>query len=73
MFQRILEMFTDGIDAVGSFMVDLFNNLVAIFYVNGNLTFYGIIFLIMLVLSIIIFVLGFLFNNIGLGGGDDEE
>ena len=73
MFQRVLQLFTDGIASAGQAMVNLFTAIVAIFYNNGELTFYGIIFLILFVLSIVIFTLSFLFNSLGLGGADDEE
>lgn len=73
MFQRVLQLFTDGIASAGQAMVNLFTAIVAIFYNNGELTFYGIIFLILFVLSIVIFTLSFLFNSLGLGGTDDEE
>ena len=71
MFNRILEIFTSGIDAVGSVLVNLFTNIVSIFY-NDGFTFYGVIFIIMLVLSIIIFTLSFLFDAIGLGDHDND-
>lgn len=72
MFQRVLQMFTDGITAVGSVMVNLFQSIVSIFYSNGDLTFYGIIFIILFVLSITIFTLSFLFNSLGLGSDEDD-
>lgn len=72
MFNKVLEMFTSGINAVGAVLVNLFRNIVLIFYDDG-FTFYGVVFIIILVLSIIIFTLSFLFNSIGLGGQDNDD
>ena len=75
MFQRVLSFFIDGFNAFGTVFINLFKTVISIFWNGQDFTFWGVIFLITFIVSLILLVLSFMFGYLGLGGGlaNDEE
>ena len=75
MFTRLLQIFVDGFNQFGQLIVRMFQTIISIFWNGQDFTFWGVIFLITFIVSLILLVLSFMFGYLGLGGGlsEDEE
>lgn len=75
MFTRVLQIFVDGFNQFSNLIVRLFQTIISIFWNGQDFTFWGVIFLITFIVSLILLVLSFMFSYLGLGGGlsEDEE
>lgn len=75
MFTRVLRIFVDGFNQFGQLIVQMFQTIISIFWNGQDFTFWGVIFLITFIVSLILLVLSFMFGYLGLGGGlsEDEE
>ena len=75
MFTRVLQIFADGFNQFSNLIVRLFQIIISIFWNGQDFTFWGVIFLITFIVSLILLVLSFMFSYLGLGGGlsEDEE
>lgn len=75
MFTRVLQIFVDGFNQFGQLIVRMFQTIISIFWNGQDFTFWGVIFLITFIVSLILLVLSFMFGYLGLGGGlsEDEE
>lgn len=73
MFNEILNNFTEALQKAGEAIVSFFTSIVGIFYVNGTgLTFYGILLLIFIGVSILFFGINYVLSLIGVGGDEDD-
>lgn len=73
MFQRVLSFFIEGFNAFRNVFINLFRTVISIFWNGQDFTFWGVIFLITFIVSLILLVLSFMFGYLGLGGGLSEE
>lgn len=75
MFTRVLQIFVDGFNQFSNLIVRMFQTIISIFWDGQDFTFWGVIFLITFIVSLILLVLSFMFGYLGLGGGlsEDEE
>ena len=73
MFTRVLQIFVDGFNQFSNLIVRLFQTIISIFWDGQDFTFWGVIFLITFIVSLILLVLSLIFGYLGLGGGLSEE
>jgi len=75
MFNDFLRFFTDGLQAGGVAIVNLFRGLISIFHNGTEFTLYGVILLIGVVVGLVFYGLNWLLSltGLGLGGEEDDE
>ena len=73
MFNDFLRLFTDGLQAGGTAIVNLFRGLISIFHNGTEFTLYGAVLLIGVVVSLIFYGLNWLLSLSGLGVGGEED
>lgn len=72
MFNEILTNFTEALKSAGEAIVSFFASIVSIFYTSDTgLTFYGILLLIFIGVSILFFGINYVLSLIGVGDDDD--
>lgn len=78
MFNDFMSFLADAFTGVGDIIVNVFGRLITIFWNTGNgITLWGVIFIIVLVFSIVIFFINEILKWVGVRGNnnyiDDEE
>lgn len=73
MFTRVLQVFVDGFNQFGQLIINMYQTIISIFWDGQDFTFWGVVFLITFIVSLILLVLSFMFSYLGLGGGLSEE
>ena len=71
MFNKVLGAFTEALKQCGDTLVNFFKNIIGIFYNDeSGLTFYGVLLLIFIGMSLLIFGINFVLGLIGIGEED---
>lgn len=69
MFNTIMSFFSTAFENMGGVIVNLFKTITTIFYDNG-ITFYGVLLILGITISLIVFAIGWFLS---LGGLDEDD